>query len=571
MTPALAVQDHSLTLLIIDDTPANIGVLVESMEARGFRVVVAQDGEEGVQRADFVQPDLILLDVMMPGMDGFETCRRLKASASTRNIPVIFMTSLTETEDKVAGFAVGGVDYVTKPLQIDEVIARVGTHLSLRAMQQQLERQNARLQQEIAERGQAEEALKRQRAFLRQVIDINPHFIFAKDRDGRFTLVNQALADAAQTTVEALIGQTDQGAVAADSPNADAFRRDDLEVMRTLREKVIPEEEHTAPDGRVRLFYTIKRPIVDESGQATHVLGVATDITERRKVERELEVYRQGLEQQVSARTAELTEANLRLQREIAVRARAQEEIHLLNTQLEQRVVERTAQLTAINQDLEAFNYSVSHDLRAPLRGIISYSQILREDYRDALDDTGRQYLEVMHERAQRMTLLIDDIAKLFRLTRQEMDWVKVDLGELARGIVAELAQSQPERRVEVVIAPRLESGADARLMRIALENLLGNAWKYTGKTAAARIEFGTLQRNGEMVLFVRDNGVGFDMAYAGKLFVAFQRLHSDFEGSGIGLAIVKRVIDRHGGRIWIESAIGQGTTAYFVLGQPAH
>jgi adenylate cyclase len=171
MTATSAAETGPNTILIVDDTPANLGVIVESLEDRGFRVVVAQDGEEGQQRADFVQPDLILLDVIMPGLDGFEVCRRLKAVASTRDIPVIFMTSLTETEHKITAFRAGGVDYVTKPLQIDEVMARVNTHLNLHAMQQQLETQNAQLQREIIERRQAEEALETSRELIRRQRD----------------------------------------------------------------------------------------------------------------------------------------------------------------------------------------------------------------------------------------------------------------------------------------------------------------------------------------------------------------------------------------------------------------
>jgi adenylate cyclase len=166
MTASSTAETSPSTILIVDDTPANLGVVVESLEDRGFRVVVAQDGEEGLQRADFVRPDLILLDVMMPGLDGFEVCRRLKALASTRDIPVIFMTALTETEHKIAAFKAGGVDYVTKPLQIDEVMARVGTHLNLHAMQQRLEAQNAQLQREVIERRQAEQALETSHALV---------------------------------------------------------------------------------------------------------------------------------------------------------------------------------------------------------------------------------------------------------------------------------------------------------------------------------------------------------------------------------------------------------------------
>ncbi|WP_051974723.1 adenylate/guanylate cyclase domain-containing protein [Cupriavidus necator] len=171
MTATLAQETGTHTILIVDDTPANLDVIVESLEDHGFRIVVAQDGEEGLQRADFVQPDLILLDVMMPGLDGFGVCRRLKALASTRKIPVIFMTSLTETEHKITAFKAGGVDYVTKPLQIDEVMARVGTHLNLHAMQRRLEAQNAQLQQEIVERRQAEQALETSRELIRHQRD----------------------------------------------------------------------------------------------------------------------------------------------------------------------------------------------------------------------------------------------------------------------------------------------------------------------------------------------------------------------------------------------------------------
>jgi len=248
--------------------------------------------------------------------------------------------------------------------------------------------------------------------------------------------------------------------------------------------------------------------------------------------------------------------------------ARLYDEVQHYATQLEERVAERTAALAAVNKELEAFAYSVSHDLRAPLRGMDGFSQALLEDYASQLDATGQDYLRRVRAGSQRMGYLIDDLLKLSRLTRTEMQWERVDLSALAHEIAADLRRTQPERQVEFVIADGVVASGDARLLRVVLENLLGNAWKFTSKQALARIEFGHAEGEGESVYFVRDNGAGFDMAYAGRLFGAFQRLHSttEFEGTGIGLATVQRIIHRHGGRAWAEGAVDQGATFYFAL-----
>lgn len=222
----------------------------------------------------------------------------------------------------------------------------------------------------------------------------------------------------------------------------------------------------------------------------------------------------------------------------------------------------------AANRELEAFSYSVAHDLRAPLRTIDGFSQALLEDHADKLDPQGQMYLRRVRASAQLMAQLIDDLLALSRVTRAELDRRPVDLSALARSIVARLAGDEPERKVEFHIAEGLQASGDARLLGVVLENLFGNAWKFTSRRPVARIEFGVRHQDGQPVYFVRDNGAGFDMTYADKLFGVFQRLHTaaQFEGTGIGLATVQRVVRRHGGRVWAEGALDRGATFYFML-----
>ena len=226
------------------------------------------------------------------------------------------------------------------------------------------------------------------------------------------------------------------------------------------------------------------------------------------------------------------------------------------------------AQLEAANAELDAFAYSVSHDLRAPLRSIDGFSQALLEDCAGQLDAAGRDYLERVRAATQRMATLIDDLLNLSRVTRSEMQIAPVDVSALARELANELVSGDPGRRVDIIIAADLEAHADRGLLRVVLQNLMGNAWKFTSKRGDARIEVGMVAANGERAYFVRDNGAGFDMAYAPKLFGAFQRLHraTEFPGTGVGLATVQRIIHRHGGRVWAESVVDRGATFYFTL-----
>ncbi len=285
------------------------------------------------------------------------------------------------------------------------------------------------------------------------------------------------------------------------------------------------------PDGRVKHIHARWEVFVDKEGKPSRALGTAQDIT---------------------------------------AQVQANEEIQHLNAELEIRVQERTAELQSANKELESFAYSISHDLRAPLRGIDGFSHLLAEEYGERLDAQGKSYLERVRAAAQRMGTLIDDILELSRVSRHSMRRSQVDLSRLAGEILDELKQGAPAHPVEKAITGGCSAFGDSQLLRVMMQNLLENAWKYSGKEAAPKIAFGSEIREGEQVFFVRDNGVGFDMKYADRLFAPFQRLHKpeDFAGTGIGLATVARIVHRHGGRVWAESKPGKGTILRFTLAQ---
>ncbi len=288
------------------------------------------------------------------------------------------------------------------------------------------------------------------------------------------------------------------------------------------------------------------------------------EIYERHLAEETLRQARDNLEKRVQERTGKLAASNAELIREVSERKRAEEDIRHLNSQL----VQRSAQLEASNKELEAFSYSVSHDLRAPLRGIDGFAQAILEDYEEKLDDSGKSYLHRVRAASQRMSQLIDAMLNLARLTRAEIHTQTFEISTMVESILEELQKGEPDRSVELVVTKNLFATADPQLIRAVLENLLGNAWKFTRKQDHPRLEFGHGQYKGQAAFYVKDNGAGFDMTYVHKLFGAFQRLHAytEYPGVGIGLATVHRIIQRHGGQIWAEGAVDEGATFHFTL-----
>ncbi len=374
---------------------------------------------------------------------------------------------------------------------------------------------------DISERNRMEKALREsEEKFSRAFYTIPEAISITRLSDGTFVEVNDTFTRLSGFPREKLIGRSAKKLELW----ADKGKREELIYLIKKRGHVENEEvQLLTKSGEVRTTL-LSADIINISGEPC-LLVISTDISERKRAEEKLKEALTGLERS-------------------------------------------SAQLAATNKELETFSYSVSHDLRSPLRSIDGFSQALIEDYQDALDEKGRDYLSRLRGASQKMGELIDGILKLSRLTRSEMHREKVDLSSLAREIAGRLQETQPDRRAKFIIEDKLTATGDPQLVRVLLENLLDNAWKFTVKKTTARIEFGAEHRNGRQNYFIRDNGAGFDMAYADKLFGAFQRLHevTEFPGTGIGLATVQRIINRHGGVIWAEGKVGKGATFHFTL-----
>ncbi len=676
-------------ILLVDDHPDNLQVLSDFLSVYGFEILVARDGQSGLDKAQYAQPDLILLDVHLPDIDGFEVCRQLKANPDTHDIPVIFVTAYAaETSQKVKGFAVGAVDYLTKPFQEQELLARVTTHIQLRALTRSLQAQTVVLQQEVAERIRAEVELKTYQEQLEHLVAArttelaraNQHLIQEiverkqieerlRQSEERLSLALDAASDGLfdwnllagkvyfsprwYTMLEYTPGELPASYDTWKSLlHPDDVAATEQAVQDYLRDKstTLEQEYRLRTRSGVWKWVLSRAKIVerDANGVPVRVAGTHVDITERKRVEEELrasqkllhavisnapvtlyatdqdgqltlfegkgmevlgfqpghqvgisafDLYQrkpeaigylrhalQGQEQRESITVGDVIfdawHTPLRDQQgqitgaigvvtDITERKRAEEAIRWMNADLERRVATRTAELEAKSRELEAFAYSVSHDLKAPLRGIAGYSRLLLDEHAAQLDDEGQAFLQTICRATDHMNQLIDDLLAYARLERLAPSLGSVDLTTLVQTVLNERADQIDARHIAVLVdLPCTAVLANRDGLTLALRNLLDNAIKFTSGVSDPTIRIGSMATSAGCRIWVGDNGIGFDMRYHSRIFDIFQRLHraEDYSGTGIGLAIVRKAIERLGGLVWAESKPGAGATFYLEI-----
>jgi PAS domain S-box-containing protein len=390
------------------------------------------------------------------------------------------------------------------------------------------------IERDTIKRRRVEEALRDSEEQFRQVFDESPSGILLIEEDQRVRRANPAFCR--------LLGRTEEELQQLALPSI-AGHEGLLSLMFETgwiapgeQTRYQGEQEYVTKSGSIAWVNVHATKLRNSQGRAVCNLALIEDITDRKKADEEIRALNDSLELRVAQRSAEAVESNQKLE--------------------------------SANRELEAFAHSVSHDLRAPLRSVDSFSQIILDEYSDKLDEDGAKYLRRIRAGAQNMGQLIDALLNLSRVSRGLLNRECVQLSSMASTIVKELQDQDSRRTVNIEIAADIQANGDARLLRIVMNNLIGNAWKFTGKRDQACLEFGSNTEKGVVVYFVRDNGAGFDMAYVSQLFTPFQRLHqtTEFAGTGIGLATVQRIVQRHGGRIWAESSVGNGATFYFTL-----
>ncbi|MBA4055522.1 MAG: hypothetical protein C0490_12475 [Marivirga sp.] len=377
----------------------------------------------------------------------------------------------------------------------------------------------------ITERKQTEEALQENQQLLSAIVNNSTAVIYVKDLQGRYLLVNHRFTELFHRSEEAILGKTDYDFFSRE--DADAFRQ--MDERTAAADDALTEEERVPQDDGLHTYISVKSTLRYTSGKPYAIFGISTDITDRKK---------------------------------------AQMEVQKLNERLEQKVIDRTAELESANKELESFSYSVSHDLRAPLRAIHGYTKMLSEDYFDKMDDNAKQIMNGVLRNARKMGRLIDDLLAFSKLGKKDLQIRTVDMTKLATTALNDIKYSLPSIKANIVIFPLLPANGDPNLMSQVFTNLISNAIKYSEVKDSPAIEIGSREEGREAIYYVKDNGAGFDMKYYDKLFGVFQRLHRDeeFEGTGVGLALVKRIITRHGGKVWAEAETGKGATFYFSL-----
>lgn len=522
-------------ILIVEDSETQALQLRYLLEEEGWNVVHASTGESALEELNRHLPALIIADYHLPGIRGDELCRRVRMNVDTRGIPILMLTAEETYGSELAGLDSGADDYVSKSVAPDILLPRVrallrnsGTRPSILAPQ--------------------ESYFHRARLLA---IDDSPTYLES---------LTEALSAEGYEVTKAVSGKEGLERITHgvfDCVLVDLIMPEigGIEVCRRISQMANSHSMAvimlTARETKEDMTQGLEAGADDFVGKSSDMAVLKARIRAllRRKFFSE-ENRRIG--EQLLRQDHEMTEA--RAARELA----------------EARAV-LVEELGRKNKELEAFSYSVSHDLRAPLRSINGFSKVLLEEYGDKLDVNGKHYLDRVCAAARRMGDLIDDLLQLSKVGRVELRRKPVDLSALARTVAKELQRATPDRRVQMLIPDGVMVDADLGLLQVVLENLLGNAWKFTAPAGEAVIEFGASRQDGVLTYFVRDNGAGFDMAHAGRLFTPFQRLHSEvkFPGTGIGLATVHRIVQRHGGRVWAEGAVERGATFFWTLPAP--
>ncbi|TMQ04416.1 MAG: response regulator [Deltaproteobacteria bacterium] len=525
---------HDL-VLIIDDSLRFRGELSEALAKAGFAIATATGGNEGLRMAATLRPTAIVVDGIMPDMDGASVIRRLRLDPGLRTIPCLLLTGSDARDAEVHALDAGADGFIRKN-DLGLIVARV----------------RALLRSTGPLRGDADSLLA-------------PKRILAVDDDPDYrSLLAERLLKRGYDVVHAISGE--DAIALLDVQSVDCILLDrsmagigGIEACRRLKGSPVVRDTPliilTASEQRDAMLEGLSAGADDFVSKAAgfEVLSARIQAQIRRK---QIEDEQRKVREQLLR--SELEAAEARAAKVLAeARAAMAEELSRTNDELAQA-----------NRELEAFSYSVSHDLRAPLRTISAFTHAIIEDFGERVDDKARDHIRRVLSATSRMSDLIDALLELSRISRTPIGRHRVDLSQLASIAVDELVRREPARAVGVEITPGLIVDADGRLMRILLDNLLGNAWKFTSRADPARIEVGREPHSGDAVYFVRDNGAGFDMSQADRLFTPFQRLHSDgeFSGTGIGLATVRRIIERHGGKIWAEGSIGCGAKISFTV-----
>lgn len=501
------------------------------LESSGYAVLTAGTGEEGLRVAVDSRPAVIVVDGFLPGIDGSTVIRRIRADAVLRSTPCILLTASEEPSGELTALDAGADAYVRKEEDTEVILARVTAVLRSAGVPSAVSATTSLLGP-------------------KRILTVDDsltylHEVAAKLREEGYDVVparsgEEALELLSVQSVDCILLDL----VMPGLSGRETCRR----IKGSSAWRDIPLIMHTALAEQDAMIEGINAGADDYIAKSSdhEVLCARVRAQLRRK---QFEDENRNIREQLLQKEMEVIAANSA--RELA------ETRGVFVEELERK-----------NSELEAFSYSVSHDLRAPLRSIDGFSKLVLDDHAGQLDAKAQDYLRIVRESAQRMGELIDDLLLLSRVGRADLSRDRVDLSSVARAACEELKKQDPSRQVTMCIEDQLLVEADCGLMRVAFENLLGNAWKFTAKVEVARIEVGTDQQEGVTVFFVRDNGAGFNMSYAERLFSPFQRLHteSQFPGTGIGLATVHRIIDRHGGRIWARSAVDQGATFYFTI-----